>query len=309
MKAAVIDLGTNTFQMLVAQKQGSAFNVLHRHRVFVKIGQGGIQEGTITTEAWQRALSTFEQLCQLAKQHGVAIENTVATATSAIRSAGNGPELLAAMQQRTGILPKAISGDEEARLIFEGVKTVLDMGQEPHLVVDIGGGSVEIICGNQQEIWWKKSFEIGAQRLLTLFHHSEPLGSEEKKALVAHLQHTFAELPAMLKKYQPGRLVGCAGTFSTVRDIFTASQHLPVPDKGKPFRLLPADYLHLHQLMETRTLEQRLQIPGMLPERADMIVVASCVVEFLLQNFLFQQVIISPASLKEGLLSGLFAER
>jgi len=304
MKAAVIDLGTNTFQLLIAEPDGSgAFIPLQRERVFVKIGKGGIQDGLIVAEAFERALHTFERLCQVAKEAGVPETRIKATATSAIRSARNGQALIKQMQQKTNILPVTISGEQEAQLIYEGVKTVIDMGNASELIVDIGGGSVEFICCNAQQVFWKQSYEAGAQRLLARFHHSEPMAQTEHQAMMAYFAEAFSKLDEVMEKYAPRNLIGCAGTFSTMRDMWVMRQKLPNTDKSKAFPIAPSDYLSLHQSILQANLAERLQIPGMLAERADMIVVASCVVEYLLKRYRFQQLLVSPASLKEGVLA------
>jgi exopolyphosphatase/guanosine-5'-triphosphate,3'-diphosphate pyrophosphatase len=304
MKAAALDLGTNTFQLLIAEQAQGGFRILHRERVFVKIGQGGISQGYLTDEACERAMQAIAVFHEVLTRYQV--DCVVATATSAIRNALNGQTLLQQIEALTGIVPRTISGDEEAGLIYLGMTTVLDMGDTTHLIVDIGGGSVESIMANGKEILWKQSVEIGAQRLYDRFHHTEPISPEAVTALNLYLKMQLHEVLEAVARYQPTVLVGCAGTFSTMKAMFSLAYDQPEAMSQHAFVMSATHYMALHQTLLTHDLAQRIALPGMLKERADMIVVASCIVAFLLQHTGFQELTISAASLKEGLLKQVF---
>ena len=163
-RIAVIDLGTNTFHLFIVEVKEGAINTLYREKIAVKIGKNGISKGRISSAAKKRALHTLRIFKTIIDQFEVASVKGVAT--SAIRSAKNGQELLDEIEASTAIKIEIISGDREAELIFYGVKSTGRLNGTPNLVMDIGGGSVEFIIGNDQEIFWKQSFEIGAQRLI-----------------------------------------------------------------------------------------------------------------------------------------------
>ena len=166
---AVLDLGTNTFNILIVNIEKNVKTILHHDRVPVKIGKGGIQNNQIIEEACQRAKEALKQFRKLIDQYNVKIEDITAIATSAFRNAINGQALADEIKQETEIEIRIIQGEVEAELIYYGVKGAMKIGEETALIMDIGGGSVEFILCNENHIFWKKSYEIGAQRLLDLF--------------------------------------------------------------------------------------------------------------------------------------------
>lgn len=300
MKVAAIDMGTNTFQMVVGQWQEGALDILYRKSVFVMIGRDGISNGTITDDACDRAVEALKVFRDIIDWYQIV--HVEATATSAIRSARNGEALLQKIKEATGILPRAIKGDEEAEFIYYGVRSVANLTDEKVLILDIGGGSVEFIIADQKEIFWKQSIEIGAQRLYDLFHKFEPIGRESVIALENYLHDKLMMVANQVAQWQPEVLIGCAGTFDTVRDIHC--YHTQQQDRMREalFHLTPNDYLVIHQQFLEKDREARLAIKGMLEKRVDMIVVASCIVAYMLKSFYFKEVQVCRASLKEGLL-------
>ena len=298
MKAAVIDLGTNTFHLLISEKnQDGSITELYRERRFVRLGKGGISQGVITDDAYQRAMSTLLDFKELIALHQVDV--TRATATSAIRSARNGQGFMEEVKRKTGIVLEIISGDEEAELIFAGVSSDVEIGKETVMVMDIGGGSVEFIIGTDEGIVWKQSFEIGAQRLFDLFHHTEPIAPDSVKQLRAYLQENLAPLKKAIDQHQPDILIGSSGTFDTIWDM-----HFP---KNEPREM---DYAQFQQVLKpllTKDIEERLLIEGMVPERVEMIVVACCLVDFIFTLMHPQKLQFAQAALKEGVLSKIFS--
>ena len=177
MKIAVIDMGTNTFHLIIAEVTETSHEILHKERVAVKIGENGITKGIITDQAWIRALSTISSFKETMDQNGV--KAIFATATSAVRNASNGEALTEEIKKQTGIETKIISGEQEAKTILNGVKEAIELGDEKSLIMDIGGGSIEFIIANQDETFWLKSFEVGGQRLVEKFHNQDPISQGE----------------------------------------------------------------------------------------------------------------------------------
>ncbi|MDW7693242.1 exopolyphosphatase [Flammeovirgaceae bacterium SG7u.111] len=299
MNIAVIDMGTNTFQLLVGKPDPDGFTPLFRTSFFVKIGKGGISEGKITDEAMERAIIALKKLQAHALEHGAG--EIHATATSAIRSAKNSRTFLEKIEKETGILPRVIDGNEEAGFIYSGVRSVFDPGKEKMLILDIGGGSVEFIIADGETVFWKRSIEIGAQRLVDAFHHSDPIAKDELLRLTSFLDGKLEEVFGEIEKHQPKMMVGCAGTFDTVQDIYCQEKGLP-KDGGEVFEVPISAYLSIHQQFVEKDRAGRLEIPGMLEKRVDMIVVASVLADFLLHKGGFEKLIVSKASLKEGVL-------
>ena len=301
MKIALLDLGTNTFHLLLAEVKDGIPNVLTNRKIAVKIGQGGIVKGLITEAAQERAVSALKEYARIIETEKA--EVVFATATSAIRNAKNGRQLVERIYRATGIVVRIISGDEEASYIYEGIKTALDIGDTTSMIMDIGGGSVEFIICNGEKIFWKESFEIGAQRLLDHFHSSDPMKEEEIKKLNQYLDTQLQSLERAIKEYNPTILIGASGSFDTVAEINCQMNGTVFHGAHRELDLKLEEYEKIHNQIVGSTKEERLKIPGMIEMRVDMIVVACCLIQFILKLQQPDKIRVSTASLKEGLLS------
>lgn len=299
-KIAVIDCGTNTFHLLIAAQHQSKLDVLHKEKVSVRVGQGGINENILLPDAIKRATDTISHFADIIKKEGV--NRTYAFATSAFRNALNGEAARAQILNETGIDLKIISGKEEAELIFRGVNSGLKIGQEPALVMDIGGGSVEFIIGNDDEVLWMQSFEIGAQRMLDLFHKTDPIRKKEIQQLENYLKVNLAELLDQLTIHKPVALIGSSGTFDTLSEIYCRKKGINPGTADTEVPLPMEEYQKIHAELIRKTREERMAIPGMIEMRVDMIVVASSLIHFLLKTHKFQELRVSTSALKEGVL-------
>jgi len=302
-KIAIIDLGTNTFHLLLVHSYAGQYKILHQERVPVKIGLGGINSNTITDTGIIRAIEAMKNFKIRLDQNN--IKKVHAFGTSAMRNAQNGIEVAAKIQTETGISVRIISGDEEADYIYEGVRAAVNM-TETSLIVDIGGGSVEFIIGDREEILWKQSFEIGGQRLLEKFQKHDPILSNEIEELKSFLKLNLSPLFAAIEKYKPKVLVGSSGTFDTLSEIHCVRNGLHY-DALAPET--PLSFSSFHEILNELIIKnrsERLKIPGMIEMRVDMIVVACCLIDFLLDcNKSFQKLRVSSYSLKEGVLAKL----
>lgn len=307
-RLALIDLGTNTFHLLIVEVPTTGEPVtLFKTKVAVKLGQGGISKGEITPEALTRGLNTLAEFKEIMEQHGVT--KVKATATSAIRNASNGPEVVAAIKERTGIEVEVISGAREAELIFKGVQQALQIGPKPALVMDIGGGSVEFIIGSDKEILWKKSFEIGAQRLLDKFFHLDPMAPADVKAQRHYLQDQLQKLTAAVLQHQPEVLIGSSGTFDTLVDIDLAKRDLSRGEDASPeMELSVSSFQQIYKEILRKNRAERLAIQGMLEMRVDMIVVACVLIDWVLEKYNLEHIRVSSYALKEGMLAELLQE-
>lgn len=295
-------MGTNTFHLLLAEAtEKGNYNIIHRDRMAVKIGKGGINQGYITDDGLERALFAIQSFKSTIDTHR--IKNIYAFGTSAIRNAKNGEDVLEKIKAATGINCSVISGDVEAEYIYQGVKYSLDMGKEKSLIIDIGGGSVECILGNSQQIFWKESFEIGAQRLLEEFHKHDPIIREELLSLDLHFEKQLAPLFEALRQYPANVLIGASGTFDTLSDIFCYQNNIPKYEDQIETPLTIEGFCTIYAELISKNREQRMQIPGMIEMRVDMIVVACCLVRYILSKYSFSRLRVSAYSLKEGVLA------
>jgi exopolyphosphatase/guanosine-5'-triphosphate,3'-diphosphate pyrophosphatase len=305
-RLALIDMGTNTFHLLIVElpePRHAEPTVLLQTKVGVRLGEGGISNGEIAPAAYARALHTLTAFLEEIELHQAT--EIRATATSAVRSARNGAELVQDIFEQTGIIVDVIPGDREAELICKGVRQAVNLGRQPHLLMDIGGGSVEFIIADEATIFWKQSFEIGAQRLLDLFLKHDPLTPEDVHAEQTYLAEKLAPLTAAVRQHRPIDLVGASGTFDTLGDLqaarlgqLRAGQALPPETE-----LTNASFYESYELLLTLDRAGRLALPGMTPLRADMIVVACVLIDFVLQTYGFGRIRASAYALKEGLLA------
>ena len=302
-RLAVIDLGTNTFHLLIVErKEGKLIN-LHQERIAAKLGVGGINQNIITEAAIIRALNALTEFKIRLDAYGV--KEIFCFGTSAIRNATNQEYLVERIKSATGIAVKVISGDEEAELIYKGVSAAIIMELEPNLIVDIGGGSVEFIIANKDEIFWKHSFEIGGQRLIEKFKPHDPIKVEEINSLEEYFKDQLNGLLEQLKKYKPISLVGSSGSFDTLSEIYCTTEELSYNPKSPETLLSIEAFYSIHQLLTSKNREERMKIPGMIELRVDMIVVGSCLIKFLLDSYDFQSIRVSTYSLKEGVLKSM----
>jgi exopolyphosphatase / guanosine-5'-triphosphate,3'-diphosphate pyrophosphatase len=298
---AILDLGTNTFHLLIAVICENSFRIIERKKFAVKLGEGGINNRIITDEAQQRGIKAIREIRKLIDLSHVSEIKSIAT--SAIRNATNGPEFLGVLKAESGIESTIINGDLEAEYIYYGVRQAVNIGPKPVLIMDIGGGSVEFIVANQEEIFWKKSFEIGAQRLFDLFHKHDPVSPEDISKLRNYLELVLHPLVPVIKNYKPETLIGCSGTFETLGEIYCMGKNNRRNAHLKEVPISREAFFPIHQLLVSKNKAERLAIPGMSPMRADMISMSSLLIHYMLTKFNFSQMTGSSYSLKEGILS------
>ncbi len=218
MKLAILELGTNTFHLLIVDvKQDKSYTKIFKSKVIVKLGEGAIQKNFIAAIPFERGIKALKHYSQIIFEHKP--EGIFAFATSAIRSATNGKEFVKSVLAETGIKIKVISGEKKAELICYGVRQCVRMTKKKQLIMDIGGGSTEFVIANKNETFWKGSFNIGASRLLEIFKPSDPITSTEIKKMELFLEKIVSPLNLTLKKYPVDSLIGSSGSFDTLAEI------------------------------------------------------------------------------------------
>lgn len=307
-RLGIIDLGTNTFHLLIAEPNGTHFKTVFHESRPARIGLGGINKRIITPEAQERALTVLTYFREKLDAFGVLPEKTFAFGTSAVRNADNREEFCAKIQERTRIDVTVIDGNREAEYIYKGVRRGADIGDGPSLIMDIGGGSVEFIIGNQKQIFWKQSFEIGGQRLMEKFMRNDPLSQADRRSLYNHFDENLIPLANAVHQYAPEKLVGSSGTFDTLIDIdFQHRTGNWPPADQTDFGLSMEEFYRAYALIFSGNHDQRMTIPGMIELRVDMIVVAVCLIDYVLKTHRIHQIQVSKYALKEGVLADLMA--
>ena len=300
-KIAVIDLGTNTFHLLIVESDGYDTKVLLKEKSSVKIGQGGITKGFITGDAYERAINALKLFKTIIDEYEV--QRVYTAATSAIRNARNGYHLIKDIKAQTDIDVMVISGQKEAELIYYGVRTAMDLGKSTSLVIDIGGGSVEFILCNKDTIFWKTSIEIGAQRLLDTFTPLDPISGQDIAKVSAYLDEKMAPLFEATQQWKPSTLVGASGTFDTFADIdLHKKEAYRTIEEEHEYTLSFDSFKSILQELTSKTREERMEIPGMQEMRVDMIVLSSLLIDLIIHKIPLQKMRVSGYALKEGLL-------
>lgn len=302
-RLSVIDLGTNTFHLLIAETNGTSNHIIHREKVAVKLGKAGINQDIIQKDAINRALLALQNFKSKINQEHVS--NIYAFGTSALRNATNAREVIDEIKSVTGIEVSIISGDQEAELIYQGVKSALDLGNETSLIVDIGAGSVEFILANKTKTLWKRSFEIGGQRMLELYQIHDPIRTEEIHQLNQFFEASLNELHNATQQHPPVTLVGSSGTFDTLSDLYCADKTLEKDEFDGETPLTIEYFYSVYDQIIKMNRVQRMSLKGMIELRVDLIVVGCCLVRYILEKYKIDQIRVSSYSLKEGALAML----
>lgn len=297
MRLAVIDLGTNTFNLLVAERK-ERLRVLHSEEVGVFLGRGGIEKGVIAEDAFARGLAALQALG--AKAHAFGAARIAGFGTSALRNARNGQAFVEQALARTGIPITIIPGEEEAGLILDGVRQAVPFGTRPMLVMDIGGGSIEFILATDKALMWKRSFELGVTRLRDRFAPSDPLTLEEQFRIAAHLDARLEPLWAVIDRHEPHALVGSAGSFDTLAAMMAAERGEALTDDRTTLAFSALDLDRLKEQLMPMDRDARLQVPGLPAYRVDTIALALIAIERVLIAGAIRELHWSRYALKEG---------
>ena len=304
MRIAVIDCGTNTFNLLIAEVKGNKPEFIYEEKIPVKIGKGGIEHQVIVPEAYQRALDAMQTYRKALDAHQV--DKVIATSTSAFRSTINGPQLKQDILEKTGIEVEIISGEQEADYIYQGVTWALEPEQDKiYLVMDIGGGSTEFILFKNQEILFKESYLLGASRLLEKLKPADPLAEKDIQACYQYFGEVLnSSLITVCKKHPPEILIGSSGFFDTLRKICYYKFHNDQPEQVNQvnYRIGLAEFNSCYDLMLPLNAEERMSIQGMTPFRAEMMGVSMLLVNYIIHQTGVQHIINTAYALKEGVL-------
>ncbi len=299
---AVIDLGTNTFNLLIMQVTNNVPHILHTTKQAVQLGEHTIGSNIINAAAQQRAINALQHFVTICNEYKVTTIN--AFATSAVRNASNCNEFCTAVKQYTNIIIQVIDGLREAELIYNGVRHAVTIPTTHNtLIMDIGGGSTEFIICNHAHIIFKQSYNIGIARLLAKFNPSDVITEKDKTTITNYLTAELSTLTVAIQLHRPTLLVGSSGSFDTFADVLLLQNNLPI--LTSQHTSYEFDLPQLFQLFETiyvSTFEQRLAMPGVIPLRAQMLVLAALCTQYIITQYNINQLWLSTYALKEGVM-------
>lgn len=299
MRLAIIDIGTNTINLAVAVVNGSSYQVIFSSKEAARLGKGGINDGTIQPDAIERGLAAIRRHLDTAAQLNV--ERTIAIGTSAMRNAANGADFARLVSDTFGIDVRIISGDDEAQMIYDGVKQVMPIGSDRVLILDIGGGSNEFIIANKDGIKWKQSFELGMSRMLDKFHFSDPIEPQQIKAMESYVRSELTPLYEALHNYPTSTLVGTSGSFDTIAAIVAARKHPSLNVKlSTSYEIGVPAFEEVHRKLMATTAQQRSEIKQMDPSRIDLVIPGSIFINFIIREMRIDRLYQCSYALKQG---------
>jgi len=311
MILAGIDIGTNTLRLLVAETSASSHREIQSSRKITRLGQDLDRTGRLAPDAQERTLQALREFAGVIGSH--AVLRTAAVGTSALRNAANAREFVAEAKRRTGIDIAVISGEEEANLTLQGVRRALSPAGRADAdplasarVIDIGGGSTEIIVTRQGVVTSMESLPLGAVYLTERFvRHDPPTGEELdsiRRAVTGELDAHPAEI------IRSGAPAACAGTAGTITTLAAMDQGLAEydPDRINGYILQKAALDRMVERLAAATLEERRQIAGLEPGREDIILAGAIIAREIMVRCGARELLVSDWGLREGILFDLY---
>jgi len=301
MRLAAIDIGTNSIHMIVVNVRADlSFEVVDQEKAMVRLGAGGLDGRKLTTEAMTAGLQALSRFRRLAESHGV--EKILATATSAVREARNGGDFLGRIARSTGIRARVISGIEEARLIHLAAMYGVDVGSARAVVIDIGGGSVEITHGSATAVHASKSFKLGAIRLTERFVRTDPLSRRDEEKLVAHIQGEIDRHCEAITNAGFDRVIGTSGTILSIGVVAATEARGTPPTEIRNLRVSSKQIRGVRKQMVALPLRERLEVSGLDPRRADLVVAGSVLIDTILTRLGATDITLCDLALREGII-------
>ena len=298
MRIAALDVGSNSFHLIVADVEtGGRIHVLDRAKEMVRLGDSTLHKGVIAPEVFRRGLDALRALRRIADRHKV--DALVAVATSAVREAQNGGEFVRAARDESGIDIRVIRGDEEARLIYLGARSSLDLGKRRVALFDLGGGSLEIVLADAQELYFTSSLKLGVIRLAESCPCSDPPTARER----AHLQERVRTmLDPVISRVCAMGFDDVAFTSGTAQALGGLLRSQEGSGSGKS-TIAVADLAALEQKLGAMTVAARAKLPGLDARRADTIYAGAVVFRTALELAGAEQATLCETALREGIIA------
>lgn len=303
---AAIDLGTNSLHMVVVQIEPTlpSFNIIGREKETVRLGDREMKTGNLKPEIMERAIATLGHFQEIAKTLNV--DTIIAVATSAVREAPNGRDFLQKVEDELGLSVDLISGQEEARLIYLGVLSGMEFDNKPHIIIDIGGGSTELILADSHEGQTFTSTKVGAVRLTSELITTDPISNTEFKYLQAYtrgmLERAVEEIQANLKDGESPRLVGTSGTIETLVMIHAREKVDSVPSTLNGYEMSLKDLQEWVNRLRKMSNSERAAIPGMPEKRSEVILAGAVILQEAMLVLGLESLVVCERSLREGVI-------
>lgn len=293
MRRAVIDLGTNTFNLLIAEVNEGSFDLVHSEKDGVALGMGGINDGYLSDDAFDRGIHALKKFKIRCDHFGVMAIRAIGT--SALRSAANAESFISTVKQETGIDVEIVSGLREAELIYKGVKWSYDF-TDPGVIMDIGGGSTEFIFADRNGLNDLISLNIGVSRIYQQFQYKDPLSQTD----IWNIEQWLEErAEGFFEGKQADLLIGASGSFETFYELIHFEAF---PEKIRSVEVSFDELITSIDQIICSTQAERDTNEWIIPIRKKMAPIAAVKTRWVIKKLGIKRVIISPCSLKEGAL-------
>ncbi|MEH2128083.1 Ppx/GppA phosphatase family protein [Nostoc sp.] len=303
---AAIDLGTNSLHMVVVKIDPTlpAFSIIAREKETVRLGDRNLTTGELKPEIIEKAIAALGRFQEVAKT--INAETIIAVATSAVREAPNGKDFLHTIETELGLSVNLISGQEEARRIYLGVLSGMEFNNQPHMIIDIGGGSTELILGDSQQARTLTSTKVGAVRLTSELITTDPISNNEFQYLQAYahgmLERSVEEILANLEFGESPRLVGTSGTIETLAMIHAREKSGVIPSTLNGYQFSFKDLQELVNRLRKLSNSERADIPGMPEKRSEVIFAGAVILQEAMTLLGSESVTVCERSLREGVI-------
>lgn len=301
-----IDIGTNSIHMVIVKidPQLATFTIIAKEKDTVRLGESDRKTGKLTPEAISRALEALQRCLVLSESFNV--HHLFAAATSAVREAPNGSAFLKQIYDELGLHVNLISGQEEARRIYLGVLSGMEFDIHPHIIIDIGGGSTELILADRQEERFLSSTKVGAVRLTRSFISSDPLDERELTYLRAYvrgmLERPVENIRNGLVEGELAQMVGTSGTIETLAVIIARETLTEEPNPLTGYRVNLSELENLTERLAKMSYEERLQVSGLSEKRAEIIVPGAIVLVEAMKMLEIDEIVLCERALREGMI-------
>jgi len=300
MRIAAFHLGSNSFHMVIVESRSGSFHVVDREKEMIRLGERTLSRGRLSAASMKRGLDTLREYKRLADMHGV--DKILAVATSAVREATNGEDFLDRIGGEIGVWPRVVSGEEEARLIYLAALHSIHLEGQRALVVDIGGGSVELALGAGSRMEWAVSEKLGVLRMNERFVSSDPLSARDERRLAEHVRGGVAPHAERAREAGFDCVIGTSGTILALGALAHAEETGTVPESLHHLTVSASALRAVRKRVAGSTLKMRRRLPLMDARRADIIVAGAVVLDEILQALRAKQIVLCEWALREGLL-------
>jgi exopolyphosphatase/guanosine-5'-triphosphate,3'-diphosphate pyrophosphatase len=301
MKIAAIDLGSNSIHLVIVEVRPSGgFQVVASEKAMVRLGATTLSTGRLSATAMARGLEVLREYRRLCRSHRV--DKVLAVATSAIREAKNGEDYLVRIGQKTGIWARVVSGVGEARLIYLAALHSIHLEGKRALVVDLGGGSLELALGTGTKPDWVASEKLGVLRLAGRFGGRDPLAGKDEEGLEAFVKQSLAPHEKVVEAARPFCVVGTSGTILTLGRMAHQIETGEIPESLNHVTVKAQTLRELRERLCRLPLRERLRLPGMDGPRADILPVGAVILDTVLRRLGLEELVLCEWALREGIL-------